>query len=49
MKLLILLTLLYISDAFKILVIFPMPGKSHSILGEGVVTTLTDAGHEVCT
>lgn len=36
-----------ISDAYKILVLFPYPGKSHGILGEGYVRHLTKAGHEV--
>ncbi|XP_026735871.1 UDP-glucuronosyltransferase 2B37-like [Trichoplusia ni] len=34
-------------DALKILVIYPLPSKSHSILGEGVVRPLLKAGHEV--
>lgn len=37
----------YVSDAYKFLVIFPVPGKSHNILGNGVVRHLLDAGHEV--
>ncbi|XP_062525247.1 UDP-glucosyltransferase isoform X2 [Bombyx mori] len=36
-----------VSDAYKILVVFPMPGKSHSILGYSVVKHLLKAGHEV--
>nr|WEU75316.1 uridine diphosphate-glycosyltransferases 40AV1 [Glyphodes pyloalis] len=35
------------SDAHKLLVIFPFPGKSHGILGEGYVRNLVKAGHEV--
>ncbi|KAJ0172135.1 hypothetical protein K1T71_012108 [Dendrolimus kikuchii] len=42
-----LLTAGYLSDAYNILVVFPLPGKSHSILGEGVVRHLLNAGHEV--
>ncbi|GBP21532.1 Probable RNA-directed DNA polymerase from transposon BS [Eumeta japonica] len=47
MKLLLLLSLVYASDAYKILVVFPTPGKSHSILGHGFVDTLSQAGHEI--
>ncbi|GBP42150.1 UDP-glucuronosyltransferase 2B15 [Eumeta japonica] len=47
MKLLLLLSLVYASDAYRILVVFPMPGKSHSILGQGFVDTLSQAGHEI--
>ncbi|GBP21513.1 Ecdysteroid UDP-glucosyltransferase [Eumeta japonica] len=47
MKLFLLLSLVYASDAYRILVVFPMPGKSHSILGQGFVDTLSQAGHEV--
>ncbi|XP_045779379.1 UDP-glucosyltransferase 2-like [Maniola jurtina] len=32
---------------YRILVVFPVPGKSHSILGEGYVRHLLAAGHEV--
>ncbi|XP_023949334.1 UDP-glycosyltransferase UGT5-like isoform X1 [Bicyclus anynana] len=32
---------------YKVLAVFPMPGKSHSILGEGYVRHLLAAGHEV--
>nr|WEU75320.1 uridine diphosphate-glycosyltransferases 40AP4 [Glyphodes pyloalis] len=42
-----LVTCAYASDAYKILVVFPMPGKSHTILGEGVVRHLAAAGHEI--
>ncbi|XP_046972156.1 UDP-glucosyltransferase 2-like [Vanessa cardui] len=41
------LSSLYLSNAYKILFISPLPGKSHSILGEGVLTHLSRAGHEV--
>ncbi|KOB69154.1 UDP-glucosyltransferase [Operophtera brumata] len=47
---LLLLTLLAVSyacDAYKILVVFPLPGTSHGILGDGVVRHLLNAGHEV--
>ncbi|KAL0868324.1 hypothetical protein ABMA27_007848 [Loxostege sticticalis] len=39
--------LLGFTSAYKILVAFPYPGKSHSILGEGFVKRLLKAGHEV--
>ncbi|XP_045516539.1 UDP-glucosyltransferase 2-like isoform X1 [Pieris brassicae] len=35
------------SDALRLLVFFPMPAKSHSILGHGVVDNLLAAGHEI--
>ncbi|XP_046972213.1 UDP-glucosyltransferase 2-like isoform X2 [Vanessa cardui] len=38
---------LYLSNAYKILLVSPLPGKSHSILGEGVLNHLARAGHEV--
>ncbi|KAI5638552.1 UDP-glucoronosyl and UDP-glucosyl transferase domain-containing protein [Phthorimaea operculella] len=38
---------LELSEGSKILVVFPFPGKSHNILGEGFVRTLLKAGHEV--
>ncbi|XP_050355017.1 UDP-glucosyltransferase 2-like [Nymphalis io] len=41
------LSSVYLSNAYKILVIFPLPGKSHSILAEGVVNHLSRAGHEI--
>ncbi|KOB69156.1 UDP-glucosyltransferase protein 3 [Operophtera brumata] len=47
---LLLLTLLaasYDCDAYKILVVFPLPATSHGILGDGVVRHLLNAGHEV--
>lgn len=47
--LLALVTAVACVDAYKILVIFPMPGKSHGILGDGVVRHLLNAGHEVWT
>nr|ANI22000.1 UDP-glycosyltransferase 40D3 [Spodoptera exigua] len=34
-------------DAAKILVVFPMPSRSHGNLGDGVVRHLLNAGHEV--
>nr|QBK47173.1 UDP-glycosyltransferase UGT40AP1 [Chilo suppressalis] len=37
----------YASQTLRILVVFPFPGKSHTILGEGVVRHLIKAGHEV--
>ncbi|XP_028166369.1 UDP-glucuronosyltransferase 2B15-like [Ostrinia furnacalis] len=44
---LLFLLLLGFSSAYKILVVFPYPGKSHTILGEGFVKHLVRAGHEV--
>ncbi|CAG5042800.1 unnamed protein product, partial [Parnassius apollo] len=32
---------------YKLLVVFPIPGKSHSILGHAFVKHLLNAGHEV--
>ncbi|KAG6458615.1 UDP-glucosyltransferase 2-like [Manduca sexta] len=42
-----LLTASQFCDAYRILVVFPLPGKSHSILGFGVVNHLLKAGHDV--
>ncbi|KAJ8709288.1 hypothetical protein PYW07_009114 [Mythimna separata] len=39
--------LLACSEAAKILVVFPMPSKSHANLGNGYVRHLLKAGHEV--
>ncbi|XP_059051819.1 UDP-glucosyltransferase 2-like [Achroia grisella] len=36
-----------ICDAYNILVVFTLPGKSHGILGAGIVSHLLNAGHEV--
>nr|AUC64281.1 UDP-glucuronosyltransferase [Plutella xylostella] len=36
-----------LSAAYKILVVSPVPGKSHTILGDGFVRNLLNAGHEV--
>lgn len=41
------LTLVVAVAAYKILVIFPVPTRSTSILGEGVVRHLLNTGHEV--
>ncbi|CAB3238654.1 unnamed protein product [Arctia plantaginis] len=45
----LLLPVLFVSNvfAYNILVVFPFPGKSHTILGEGYVRHLLKAGHEV--
>ncbi|XP_039760006.1 UDP-glucosyltransferase 2-like [Pararge aegeria] len=43
----ILLALLYGTNAYKYLVVSPIPGKSHAILGSAMVTHLANAGHEV--
>ncbi|CAH0596439.1 unnamed protein product [Chrysodeixis includens] len=38
---------LYGSEAYKILAVFPLPSKSHGILGDNMIKHLLDAGHEV--
>ncbi|XP_050682426.1 UDP-glucosyltransferase 2-like isoform X6 [Leptidea sinapis] len=45
--LLLVISLLCSVDAYKILVVISLPGRSHGILGEGLVRHLTNAGHEV--
>ncbi|XP_050355093.1 UDP-glucosyltransferase 2-like [Nymphalis io] len=35
------------SEALRLLVFFPLHSKSHSILGQGMVSRLLEAGHEV--
>ncbi|XP_049885642.1 UDP-glucosyltransferase 2-like [Pectinophora gossypiella] len=42
-----LLTCVALTDAYRILVVFPFPGKSHGILGDGFVRHFLAAGHEV--
>ncbi|XP_053615383.1 UDP-glucosyltransferase 2-like isoform X2 [Plodia interpunctella] len=37
----------HVCDAYRILVVFPLAGKSHNILALGVVKALLQAGHEV--
>ncbi|XP_045538277.1 UDP-glucosyltransferase 2-like [Papilio machaon] len=37
----------YLCSAYKILLMFPVPGRSHAILGEGFVRHLLNDGHEV--
>ncbi|XP_052744249.1 uncharacterized protein LOC112049418 [Bicyclus anynana] len=45
---LIIITMLFGTiNSYKLLVISPLPFKSHSILGEAMVEHLTNAGHEV--
>ncbi|CAG9793379.1 unnamed protein product [Diatraea saccharalis] len=44
---LFILVILKVCFAYKILVVFPIPGSSHAILGEGYVRHLLEAGHEV--
>ncbi len=41
------LGLLAVTDAVKILAIFPTPAKSHFLFNEAVARSLWDAGHEV--
>ncbi|XP_050682427.1 UDP-glucosyltransferase 2-like isoform X1 [Leptidea sinapis] len=43
----ILLFLTGIVDSYKILLISPLPGKSHVILSDGIAKYLANAGHEV--
>ncbi|CAG4959433.1 unnamed protein product [Colias eurytheme] len=43
----LLAALLALSDTYKILVVFPFPARSHSILGDGVVDALAKSNHEV--
>ncbi|XP_028179413.1 UDP-glucuronosyltransferase 2B2-like [Ostrinia furnacalis] len=45
--LLLVATFLQAGHTYRILGVFPTPGKSHTILGEGVVRHLTSAGHDV--
>ncbi|CAK1545461.1 unnamed protein product [Leptosia nina] len=42
-----LLAFLSICDGYRVLLFFPIPGKSHSILGEAYIRHLVNAGHEV--
>ncbi|XP_041982969.1 UDP-glucosyltransferase 2-like [Aricia agestis] len=42
-----LLLLFGVCSGYKVLVVFPVPGKSHAILGEAYVRHLLEAGHEV--
>ncbi|XP_061727449.1 UDP-glucosyltransferase 2-like isoform X2 [Cydia pomonella] len=44
---LVLIALLHLCGGYKILVVFPLAGKSHHILGAGYVKHLLEAGHEV--
>ncbi|VVC96889.1 unnamed protein product [Leptidea sinapis] len=34
-------------QAYKILVVYPMPSRSHSILGDGIVDALAETSHEI--
>ncbi|XP_061379743.1 UDP-glucosyltransferase 2-like isoform X1 [Danaus plexippus] len=50
MKLQIIFSLVFLASftqALRLLVFFPMMSKSHSILGQGMVSRLLEAGHEV--
>lgn len=38
---------IFLTDAYKILVVSPISGKSHAILGQALVNHLAQAGHEV--
>ncbi|XP_072933659.1 UDP-glycosyltransferase UGT5-like [Epargyreus clarus] len=46
-RVLILIFLFGFGATYKLLVVFPFPGKSHAILGEGLVKHLLNAGHEI--
>ncbi|KAJ0172125.1 hypothetical protein K1T71_012098 [Dendrolimus kikuchii] len=39
--------ILHLCSAYKVLVVFPYPGKSHGILGDAYVRLLLEAGYEV--
>ncbi|XP_026500156.2 UDP-glucosyltransferase 2-like [Vanessa tameamea] len=43
----ILILMVSSSEALRLLVFFPLYSKSHSILGQGMVSRLLEAGHEV--
>ncbi|XP_045503921.1 UDP-glucosyltransferase 2-like [Colias croceus] len=45
--LLLITTLVAVSEGYKILVVYPFPSRSHSILGDGVVDALAKAGHQI--
>ncbi|XP_046971944.1 UDP-glucosyltransferase 2-like [Vanessa cardui] len=45
--LLLIILFVNICYGYKILLVFPLPGRSHSILGDGYVRHLLNAGHEV--
>ncbi|XP_050679315.1 UDP-glycosyltransferase UGT5-like [Leptidea sinapis] len=47
MRVLLLFLFIYCCDGYKLLLFFPLPGKSHGILGEAMVHHLVKAGHEV--
>lgn len=49
MKVYLMFVTVYLSfcDAYKILVVFPYPGRSHGNLGDGIVRNLLKEGHEV--
>ncbi|XP_026332313.1 UDP-glucuronosyltransferase 2B1-like [Hyposmocoma kahamanoa] len=47
LKIVLMAFIVSLSNAYKILVVFPIPGASHSILGQGYVNLLLKAGHEV--
>ncbi|XP_041982833.1 UDP-glucosyltransferase 2-like [Aricia agestis] len=42
-----LLSLVYVSSAYKILFVSPLKGKSHAILAEGILKPLLKDGHEI--
>ncbi|CAH2054214.1 unnamed protein product, partial [Iphiclides podalirius] len=39
--------LLHFCEPYKLLIVFPIPGKSHSILGNAFVNHLLNSGHQV--
>ncbi|KAI5645836.1 UDP-glucoronosyl and UDP-glucosyl transferase domain-containing protein [Phthorimaea operculella] len=47
LNLCVVLISLFKCEAYKVLVVYPFPAKSHNILGNGVVRHLLKAGHEV--
>ncbi|GBP42164.1 hypothetical protein EVAR_25789_1 [Eumeta japonica] len=40
-------SMIWTIEAFKVLLMFPLPAPSHGILGNGYVEHLLNAGHEV--
>nr|AEW43163.1 UDP-glycosyltransferase UGT40A1 [Bombyx mori] len=47
LRAIILCLILVTCSAYKLLAVFPFPGKSHMILGEGYVRLLLEANHDV--
>ncbi|XP_068619571.1 UDP-glucosyltransferase 2-like [Battus philenor] len=43
----LILLFIFVCEAYKVLIVFPVPGRSHAMLGEGFVRNLLDDGHEI--